>query len=186
MALGTLRWQVRCDMTRMRNLVPVALCTTALAGVPACSSGNSNSGSSPDAGGGCAKDPLVDPGLGSDVPVVLPMKKPGAMGKLSFAVVNLSPNPVGESSTAITIQVFDGSGSAATDATVSIPLNPRGGPLPWMPYMKHGYVPAEAKANGNGTFTIPMLFNMNGVWQLTIDAQSGSVTDRATFTWCVP
>jgi hypothetical protein len=173
-------------MTRMRNLVPVALCTTALAGVPACSSGNSNGGGSPDAGGGCAKDPLVDPGLGSDVPVVLPMRKPGAMGKLSFAVVDLTPNPVGESSTTITIQVLDGKGNVATDATVTIPLNPRGGPLPWMPYMKHGYVPAEAKANGDGTFTIPMLFNMNGVWQLTIDAHSGSVTDRATFTWCVP
>jgi hypothetical protein len=31
-----------------------------------------------------------------------------------------------------------------------------------------------------------MLYNINGVCQHTIDAQSGSVTDRATFTWCVP
>jgi hypothetical protein len=171
----------------MRTVLPVTLCAAVLAWVPACSSGKSNSSSGPDAGGGCAMDPLVDPGLGSDVPVALPMKtKAGDSGALSFVLVNLTPNPVGESSTTITIRVLDGTGKSATDATVSIPANPRGGPLPWMPYMKHGYVPAQAKANGDGTFTIPMLFNMNGVWQLTIDAQSGSVTDRATFTWCVP
>jgi hypothetical protein len=173
-------------MSRMRTVVPATFCVAVLAGVPACSSGGSNS-ISPDAGGGCAKDPLVDPGLGSDVPVALPMKKKaGDRGALSFVVMDLMPNPVGESSTTITIQVLDANGSPATDATVTIPANPRGGPLPWMPYMKHGYVPAQATAQGEGKFTIPMLFNMNGVWQLTIDAQSGSVTDRATFTWCVP
>jgi hypothetical protein len=175
-------------MSRMRTVLPVTLCLAVLSWVPACSSGAPNGSSTPDAGtGGCAKDPLVDPGLGSDVPVVLPMKeKAGNRSALSFALVDLNPNPVGESMTTITIKVLDGNGKAATDATVTIPANPRGGPLPWMPYMKHGYVPAEAMANGDGTFTIPMLFNMNGVWQLTIDAQSGSVTDRATFTWCVP
>ena len=173
-------------MSRTRAVLPVTLCITALSWASACSSGASNNIQDAGSGGGCAKDPLVDPGLGADVPAVLPMTKRGEKGALSFALVDLNPNPVGESSTIITVQVLDGSGNPATDASISIPRNPLNGPMPWMPYMKHGYIPAQPQSDGNGKFTIPMAFNMNGVWQLTIKAQSGSVNDQATFTWCVP
>jgi hypothetical protein len=133
----------------------------------------------------CANDPLLDTPLGP-TPASLPLTKAGKGGMLSFVLVDpMTPNPPSRNTNTWTIKVLDSSGKAIPDATLSFPPTPVN-LNPWMPKMTHGSIEATWQNNHDGTYTIGGLyFTMNGVWQLIVQAQSGSLTDQATFTFCV-
>jgi hypothetical protein len=104
----------------------------------------------------------------------------GVLGALRFVLVAGSPAPPAIDSNTWTLSVLDSSGHSVDNATFSSIKT-------WMPDHGHGSteVPA-ATSNGDGTYTVePLYFFMNGLWQITFTAQAGSVSDSATFSFCI-
>ena len=84
-----------------------------------------------------------------------------------------------------TLKILDASGQPVKDAVLTFPKQSHPSD-PWMPDHSHGAVPAKAVNNNDGTYTVaPLYFFMGGIWSTYISAQSGSVTDSTTFTFCV-
>lgn len=166
---------------------------------PACSSGHedvSGSGSTATdaAQGGDDAGATTCTSLGRPIDTFsLGMKKKGTSGNFTFALVGADPAPPNDPQmNTWTVQVLDATGTPVPDATVSLPVSdPSIGwgfaKNPWMPTMNHGSSVANPPiVNQGGTATIQVDFSMSGYWQTFVYAQSGSTTDSATFSFCLP
>lgn len=98
---------------------------------------------------------------------------------LTFILVAANPAPPAIDDNAWTVKVLDSGGSPVSGATLSIKT--------WMPDHGHGSPEAAAAtANPDGTYTVqPLYLFMTGLWQVTITAQLGAVSDAATFSFCI-
>jgi hypothetical protein len=180
-------------MARAVAAFPCLAIATALAVTSGCSSGSesgdggSSAGQSSSSGGataaadaavGCADDPRGEK-------FMLNMSHKGDSGMLSFVIAGANYNPPAVENNSWTIKVLDSNGQPVNDAMLTFPAN--GHPSdPWMPDHSHGALPAKAKNNMDGTYTItPLYFFMGGIWATYIKAQVGSVTDSTTFMFCV-
>ena len=118
------------------------------------------------------------------------ISKAGTSGDFTFILVSADPTPPSDPrENTWTFKVVDKSGQPVKDATLSLPTTPQWTfpQNPWMPFMRHGApVPLTVKSNGDGTGTVTIDFNMSQYWQTHICAQSGSTTDCATFSFCLP
>ncbi len=161
--------------------IRVCLSAGAVLGVLACSSSSDPTAPPPSSQTGtigCANDPR-----GEEFTADLTHK--GDSGTLSFVIAasNFSPPAIGDNTW--TLKVLDGSGQPVKDANLTFPSG--GHPSdPWMPDHPHGAHLAGAVNNHDGTYAVwPLYFSMGGIWSTYISAQSGSVTDSTTFTFCV-
>jgi hypothetical protein len=126
-------------------------------------------------------------------PFATGMKKAGKAGIFTFVLVSADPSPPNDPQfNTWTVQVLDASGAPVPGATISLPnSDPALGwsfqKNPWMPNMSHGSsVVNTITNNGDGTATVKVYFSMTGLWQTFVVAQSGSQTDSATFSFCLP
>jgi hypothetical protein len=122
---------------------------------------------------GCAKDPRADT-YSAD------LTKHGDSGAFTFVLVDSQPAPPAIDSNTWTLRLLDAVGNPVTDATFPQIKT-------WMPDHGHGSsaIP-QAQPSGDGTYTIqPLYLFMNGLWQVTFTAQSGSTTDSAMFSFCI-
>lgn len=58
---------------------------------------------------------------------------------------------------------------------------------PWMPAHNHGTpIEATVEAQGDDTFLVePLNLWMPGLWEVRLDLDSGAVTDRVVFAFCI-
>ena len=159
----------------MRFLVLVAAVALLGARAQNCSSSSSSSSTQQDAGDlvGCQNDPRADSYAAN-------MTKMGQSGVFQFTLVSADPAPPALNNNTWTLKLADASGAPVTNATF-----PK--ISPYMPDHGHGSTATPmATSNGDGTYSItPLYFFMGGLWQVTIQAQSGSQSDSAVFSFCV-
>jgi len=142
-------------------------------------SGSTSSGATGDDGGeNCTGDPRAEA-------FSLGMTQKSTKGLFTFVIASALYNPPAVADQSWTIKLLDASGQPVKDAVLSFP--PGGHPAdPWMPDHGHGALPAKATNNGDGTYTVsPLYFFMSGLWSLFIQAESGTMTDSTTFTFCI-
>ncbi len=160
------------------RLVALGIALAALSfGVAACSS-NSASPAPEDSG-------VADTGsvVGCDSPneeMYSPnMQQAGASSVFTFVLVSSDPAPPANDTNTWVIKLLDASGQPVTDATFP-------SVVPTMPTMTHGTTPVKVTSNGDGTYTFtPLYFFMAGLWQVAINASSGSQKDTTSFYFCV-
>jgi YtkA-like len=107
------------------------------------------------------------------------MSKVGSAKALTFILIAANPAPPAIDDNTWTVKVLDSSGSPLSDATLSIKT--------WMPDHGHGSPETPmGTPNVDGTYSVePLYLFMDGLWQITIAAQAGAVSDTATFSFCV-
>ncbi|MBX3129380.1 MAG: FixH family protein [Polyangiaceae bacterium] len=106
------------------------------------------------------------------------MTHPGDDGALTFTLVSATPAPP---------QLFDNSwllelsaaGAALDGATLTVST--------WMPDHEHGSPKqTQVSPQGDGRYQLsPVNLFMPGLWEVRVEAQSGSTSDGTTFTFCV-
>lgn len=146
-------------------------------GIAACSSssGEASAGSSAELTDNAQACPSWTEGLDKYTPGLS-----HAGSTFTFELTSASPAPPAPVDMVWQIKVTDASGQPVTDATMTPPKT-------WMPQHSH---PSTAEPvvqnNDDGTFTISNLYlYMPGVWQVTVNATSGTTTDSAVFTFCL-
>jgi len=158
----------------MRFLAVAAVLALLGAGGRDCSS-SSSPAAPQDAGDlvGCQSDPRADSYAANTT-------KMGKSGVFQFTLVSADPAPPALNNNTWTLKLADASGAPVTNATF-----PK--ISPYMPDHGHGSTATPvATPNGDGTYGItPLYFFMGGLWQVTIQAQSGSQSDSAVFSFCV-
>ena len=139
----------------------------------ACSSGSggdtaaSTVDTSPPA---CASDPRID----SYAPDLI---HDGDSGIYTFTLVSSDPAPPVQGTNDWTISLADSAG-AVTDATLTA--------VPFMPDMGHGTSATPVTTRNGDDYDIsPVYLFMSGVWNVTLTAEEGDVSDQAVFTFCV-
>lgn len=163
----------RYDGSMVRR--PALALVTAIIG---CSSGSSDGGAQPtaDAGDsaviGCAANPLAQTWAPN-------LTRAGELGALQFVLVDATPAPPLRGDNTWKVKLLTAAGAAVSGATVEA--------VPFMPEHGHGTsVEAVATANADGTFTVaPLNLFMPGLWRVTLTAKAGTVTDTASFHFCV-
>jgi hypothetical protein len=171
----------------MRHRIGFGACS-AIAGLLACSSGSGPASSSPTASTNSASlpdaafDPAVDcasGGLYQPDTYAASLAKPGSSGAITFVLASAEPAPPGVDSNTWVMRLVDATGAPIVDATFPTIKT-------WMPLHGHSSsVVPTATSNGDGSYAISLYLFMPGLWQITFDAQSGSQTDSAMFTFCV-
>jgi hypothetical protein len=162
----------------------------------ACSSTNDGTGPASGVDGSAAAD---DGGatcatLGLHVDSFSPgLMKQGSAGLFNFELVSSDPSPPNDPQmNTWIIRVLDKSGAPVTGATITLPVDdtalgfsaPKN---PWMPTMNHGSsIVNTIVNNGDGTANVQIYFTMSGLWQTFVVAQSGSMTDSAMYSFCLP
>jgi len=165
-----------------RRLPPVTIAAllsaaVSLSGLAACGGDDDDSvdaGSGDlDAGIGCLEDPRAET-------FVANMERDGMNSMLSFVLEAGDPAPPVKGNNTWTVQVRDSDGAPLTGATVTV--------HPFMPDHGHGtsVVPQVSAGDGDGEYTVdPLYLFMPGLWEITITAESGDVSDSAKFSFCV-
>lgn len=107
------------------------------------------------------------------------LAKVGTSGDLQFVLINAQPAPPSKGDNTWTLKVLDSAGTPVQDAKFAIKT--------WMPMMRHGSsIAPQQAANADSTYSISNLYlTMAGIWQVTFTAQSGTMKDTATYTFCV-
>jgi hypothetical protein len=177
------------EQTRMRpakSFVALSLAIgvgAGLGGLAGCSSGSAGSGTddtgpASDAEIGCTGDSGTEEFTSN-------LTHRGDSGSLSFVIAGANFTPPAVDNNTWTLKILDASGQPVKDAVLTLPPG-SGHSDPWMPLHTHGALAAKAVNNNDGTYTVaPLYFFMGGVWSTYIQAQTGSVTDSTTFTFCV-
>jgi hypothetical protein len=122
---------------------------------------------------GCLNDPRDDT-------YVQGLAKAGKSGQLQFVLVSSDPAPPAVGNNTWVVKIVDAKGAPVTGATFpSITA--------FMPDHGHGsQAKPVATDNGDGTYTItPLYLFMGGLWQITLQAQSGAATDSAVYSFCI-
>ncbi len=183
---------------------PLALVTCLLGLAAGCSSTTSASpeGGTNASSGACGAAPsgagtgdgaaCVTHGLPVDT-FAVGMMKAGVSGNFDFQIAKADPCPPNDpQANTWTIRVLDKAGHLVSDAAVTLPgeytaLGWRASRDPWMPVMNHGSpIVNTITKNADGTTDVIITFNMSGLWQTFLVAQSGSMTDGAMFSFCLP
>lgn len=200
---GSLKKTMREIALTLHPAVGTSIGAALLLLASACSPTNAASGDGGADAEACPPDaylaPLLDAEVcnnhGQEVDLYYPcMTKAGTMGKLDFVLETADPAPPSDplQNTWVLKVVDHTTGAVVKDAMISLPVNdPQQGWLfpqnPWMPFMKHGGTQAPTVTNhGDGTATATPDFSMHDYWQTFVCAQSGSTTDCATFSFCLP
>ncbi len=108
------------------------------------------------------------------------LQKLGSAGQIQFVLATAQPAPPVKGNNTWTLKLLDAAGAPIQNATFTTIKT-------WMPMMRHGssIAPRQA-ANADGTYSISSLYLiMDGIWQVTFTAQSGSMKDTAMYTFCV-
>jgi hypothetical protein len=187
--------------------IPAAIGAALLLSVSACSSQSASSGG--DGGGaeaacqgsgGASADAYVAPTLdaevcnnhGQEVDNYYPgMTMAGSSGNFDFVLDCADPAPPSDPLlNTWVVKVVDKTGATVKDATITLPVSNSQWQFmknPWMPYMGHGGTIGSTVTNhGDGTATAVLDFSMRDYWQAKVCAQSGSKTDCAKFSFCLP
>lgn len=121
---------------------------------------------------GCATDPRAQTYAPN-------MQRAGDGGALQFVLISADPGPPLRGNNTWKVKLLTSAGAPVTGATLDA--------APFMP--EHGHGPSVAPtttANADGTFTVSDLdFFMPGLWRVTFTATAGTVTDTASFFFCV-
>lgn len=105
------------------------------------------------------------------------MKQEGTSHALTFTLALADPAPPARGQNTWTVRVDKG-GAPQTNATLEV--------TPWMPKHGHGTsVVPMVTPSGSDYIISPLYFFMPGLWQVTIKASAGGVTDSAVFTFCI-
>ena len=151
--------------------------SVALAAAPLAACGSSSPG--PDAPLDCSKVTGVDY-------YVAGLEKPGASGMLDFQLVSATPAPPMRDNNTWVVQI-----NSMASGVVGAPMDGLSITVtPYMPAHQHG-TPIEVivtpSTSMSGQYTLdPVNLWMPGVWQTTIFATLGSVTDQVDYTFCIP
>jgi hypothetical protein len=162
----------------LRGLLGTLLAALAAVSVAGCSS---SSGSGGGAGSQDA-DVIGCSGLGDLY--AANMHKPGLAGQMQFVLVSSDPGPPIVGTNTWTVQVLDGGGKPVKGAAFTwLP----GDKSIWMPQHGHGSTAQPVVTdNGDGSYTItPLYFFMAGLWQVTLQAKAGTMTDSVVYSFCV-
>jgi hypothetical protein len=121
----------------------------------------------------CANDPRAEtyiPGL----------QAPGSTGKLTFILLSANPEPPALGLNAWAIGLRDATGASLSSSALTTVK-------PWMPEHGHGpaLAPTVTPADGGINMVGSLDFFMPGLWQVTLEAQAGSLSDTGVFTFCV-
>jgi hypothetical protein len=144
----------------------------------ACSTTSSGGGASPEAGTGdeSAVVSCADP---REQTYAAGMQVKGDKGVFTFVLVSSDPAPPASETNVWVLKVLDASGAPVTGAQLA-------SVTPTMPLMSHGTSKPTVVANGDGSFDVTGIYLfMAGLWQVTIDATSGSDQDSGSFYFCV-
>lgn len=193
---------MRARASTLHTAIGTAVGAALLLSASACSSQNAAGGDGGTDAGSPADAylaPLLDAEVcnnhGQEVDQYYPgMIKAGTMGKLDFVLESADPAPPSDplQNTWVLKVVDHTTGAVVKDATISLPVSDlqQGWQFPqnpWMPFMNHGgTMPSTVTNHGDGTATAVPDFSMHDYWQTFVCAQSGSTTDCATFSFCLP
>ena len=114
---------------------------------------------------------------------VVGLEHQGMAGALDFKLMSATPAPPGFNDNTWIIQINSMSGgvvgSPATGASITV--------TPFMPDHQHGTlkVKVEAMPDAGQYKLTPINMWMPGLWETTIDAQVGAVTDRVVYKFCI-
>lgn len=121
---------------------------------------------------GCATDPRAQTYAPN-------LQRTGDGAALQFVLLSADPGPPLRGNNTWKVKVLTAAGAPVTGASLEA--------APFMP--EHGHGPSVAPtttANADGTFTVSDLdFFMPGLWRVTFTAKAGTVTDTASFFFCV-
>ncbi|MGH7269495.1 MAG: FixH family protein, partial [Polyangiaceae bacterium] len=119
--------------------------------------------------------------IGCDMPTetyAANMSQKGATGALTFVLVGVNGDAPAVAIDTWTIKLLDAGGKPVNGATFTVKA--------WMPEHAHGWTKATTMSEGSGAYEIDNLYLfMPGVWQVTLTAQSGSLTDSTVFSFCL-
>jgi hypothetical protein len=154
------------------SYVTVIALAAALLG--ACGDGGSDApdaDTGPDAGIGCKNDPRGEQYSAN-------MAHVGSAGMFKFVLVASDPAPPVKGNNSWTVKLLDPDGQPVTGATLTT--------TPFMPDHGHGTsaIPVTTPA-ADGYTIAPLYLFMPGLWQVTIHATSGAVSDQAVFNFCI-
>lgn len=158
------------------------LCTSlglALLALPLAACGQKPS-DTPDASDNCAMDPRADT-------FVVGLDKKGQNGMFDFVLESATPAPPARNNNTWVIQV-----NAMSGGVVGNPVSGLAADMAATPYMPdHGHgTPITVKITETSTpgqYQLdPVNMWMPGLWQTTIQAAQGGMTDKAVFSFCIP
>jgi hypothetical protein len=112
---------------------------------------------------------------------VVGIEKAGTSGKLTFKLLEATPAPPARGDNAWVLQLSSASAAPVTGAAMIA--------TPFMPDHQHGTpspVVIEPMTEAGEYKLAPVNMWMPGLWQTTIEPQSGSDTDQAVFAFCIP
>jgi hypothetical protein len=118
------------------------------------------------------------------------LRQPGKAGSFTFVLISAIPEPPARGNNTWVLKVLDKNNSLVKDATFPPQAGWAAWPIGVRPYMPdHGHPssawPAVAP-NSDGTYTIDTLYlYMAGLWEITINVQSGTTIDSATYSFCI-
>jgi hypothetical protein len=118
------------------------------------------------------------------------LQKAGTAGEFTFVLVASDPAPPARLNNTWTLKVIDKTGKPVVGATFPPLPAWAGWPTGVRPYMPdHGHASTAhpiVMSNQDGTYTItPLYLMMPGLWQITINVQSGTMTDTVQYSFCV-
>jgi hypothetical protein len=115
-----------------------------------------------------------------DEEFVAGMQKLGEDGKITFTLVQATPAPPARGDNTWTVQLTTaGAAAPVTGATMIV--------TPHMPDHTHAPVSDQGQAMPEaGKYSAPVNMWMPGLWRTTIQATSGTDSDKAVFVFCVP
>lgn len=138
-----------------------------------------SSSPAPDAPDDCTNDPRAEQ-------FVVNLDHHGMSGNLDFVLVSADPAPPARPNNTWVIQI-----NAMSSGVVGSPvtgLAPNMAVTPFMPDHQHGTpIPVNITAMPTaGQYQLsPINTWMPGLWQTTIQAQSGSVSDSTVYSFCI-
>jgi hypothetical protein len=108
------------------------------------------------------------------------MKQAGEHGIYTFEILDDDNPPPALGTSTWVVKITDASGQLVANAMMP-------DIKPWMPQHNHGSTATPLVTNNSdGTYKITNLYlYMAGVWQIPLPAVVGTMTDSATFTFCL-
>jgi hypothetical protein len=143
-------------------------------GLAACGGGTS---STPDAADNCTGDPRAET-------FYVGLDHHGDAGSLDFVLVSADPAPPARPDNTWVVQINGMSAGVVGNPLTGVSM----AVTPFMPDHQHGTpIPVNITAMPTaGQYQLsPINTWMPGLWQTTIQAQSGSTTDKTVFTFCI-